>query len=79
MVSEFHQLSEKISRLAEMAQLLRRENAELRMELATRRSENDDLLRRIEEAYRRVEALLEKLPGAPGEPADASEEKQEAA
>lgn len=66
MISEFHQLSEKIDRLAELAQSLRRENADLRMTLASLTSENADLSRRIEEAYRRVSALLDKIP-APSE------------
>lgn len=66
MISEFHQLSEKIDRLAELAQSLRRENADLRMSLASLTSENADLSRRIEEAYKRVSALLDKIP-APSE------------
>ena len=62
MVSEFHQLSEKISQLAELAQSLRRENAELRQRVAALSSENADLAGRIEEATQRVTALLEKIP-----------------
>lgn len=62
MISEFHQLSEKIGQLAELAQSLRRENADLRLTLASLTSENADLARRIEEAYQRVSALLDKIP-----------------
>jgi cell division protein ZapB len=62
MVSEFHQLSEKIVQLAELAQSLRRENADLRLTLASLTTENADLARRIEEAYQRVSALLDKIP-----------------
>lgn len=62
MVSEFHQLSEKISRLAELAASLKRENAELRLTVASLSADNADLSRRIEEAYQRVSALLEKIP-----------------
>lgn len=62
MISEFHQLSEKIVQLAELAQSLRRENAELRLTVASLTTENEDLARRIEEAYRRVSALLDKIP-----------------
>lgn len=62
MISEFHQLSEKIVQLAELAQSLRRENADLRLTLASLTSENADLARRIEEAYQRVSALLDKIP-----------------
>jgi ribosomal protein L29 len=66
MVSEFHQLSEKISQLAELAHALRRENADLRMQLAAIASENTELARRMEEAHQRVAALLAKIP-APDE------------
>lgn len=66
MVSEFHQLSEKISQLAELAHSLRRENADLRLQVAALTSENADLNQRIQEAYQRVSALLEKIP-APDE------------
>lgn len=62
MISEFHQLSEKIVQLAELAQSLRRENAELRLTVASLTTENEDLAKRIEEAYRRVSALLDKIP-----------------
>jgi FtsZ-binding cell division protein ZapB len=62
MVSEFHLLSEKVTQLAELATSLRRENAELRHSLATLTAENADLSTRIQEAYQRVSALLEKIP-----------------
>jgi ribosomal protein L29 len=62
MISEFQHLSEKISQLAELARALRRENAELRLKLTTLDTENADLTGRIEEAQRRVAALLEKIP-----------------
>jgi len=64
MVSEFHQLSEKISQLAELTHSLRRENADLRLVMAALSAENSELTSRIEEAYQRVAALLEKLPVA---------------
>ncbi|WP_422879639.1 DUF904 domain-containing protein [Noviherbaspirillum cavernae] len=64
MVSEFHQLSEKISQLAELAHSLRRENADLRLGMAALTAENADLSSRIDEAYQRVAALLEKLPAS---------------
>ena len=64
MISDFHQLSEKIVKLAELAQSLRRENADLRLTLASLTAENADLAKRIEEAYKRVSALLDKIPAA---------------
>lgn len=66
MGSEFLQLSEKISQLAELAQSLRRENAELRLTIAALTAENADLDKRIKEAHQRVSALLDKIP-VPGE------------
>lgn len=62
MISEFHSLSEKIDQLAELAQSLRRENAELRLNVAAASAENADLSRRMQEAYKRIAALLEKIP-----------------
>jgi cell division protein ZapB len=62
MISEFHSLSEKINQLAELAQSLRRENAELRLNAAAVATENADLSRRMQEAYKRIAALLEKIP-----------------
>jgi hypothetical protein len=66
MISEFHLLAEKVNRLAELARMLRRENAELRQEAAAASAENAELSRRMEEAHARVVALLDKIPGAPG-------------
>ncbi|OWW22625.1 BRLZ domain containing protein [Noviherbaspirillum denitrificans] len=64
MISDIHHLSEKIVKLAELAQSLRRENADLRLTLASLTAENADLAKRIEEAYTRVSALLDKIPAA---------------
>ncbi len=66
MISDFHQLSEKVTQLAELAQSLRRENADLRLTMASLSAENAELSKRIEEAYHRVSALLAKIP-APDE------------
>lgn len=62
MISEFHLLSEKITQLAELAQSLRRENADLRLSAAAAMAENADLSNRMQEAYQRISALLEKIP-----------------
>lgn len=64
MISEFHQLSDKVGQLAALAQSLRRENAELRLSLASLSAENADLTKRIDEAYQRVAALLDKIPAS---------------
>lgn len=65
MISEFHDLSEKISQLAELAQALRRENAELRRETLALTAQNAELSRRMNEAQARVDKLLEALPAEP--------------
>lgn len=62
MLSEFDSLSEKINQLAELAQSLRRENAELRLTVAAASAENAELSRRMQEAYQRISALMEKMP-----------------
>ncbi|MFL9877892.1 DUF904 domain-containing protein [Herbaspirillum rhizosphaerae] len=64
MSSEFHQLSEKVAQLAALTQSLRRENADLRLNVTALTTEKVDLSRRMEEAHQRIEALLEKLPVA---------------
>ncbi|NMM36394.1 MAG: DUF904 domain-containing protein [Glaciimonas sp.] len=63
MNSEFNLLSEKIDKLAEMAQFLRHENAELRLKIATMSSENTTLTAKMREAHQRVSALLDQIPG----------------
>ncbi len=62
MISEFHELSEKIGLLAEMTHELRRENAQLRKANAALSAENAAYVQRMSEAQQRVEALLEKIP-----------------
>jgi FtsZ-binding cell division protein ZapB len=62
MISEFHLLSEKINQLAELARSLRRENADLRLNSAAMAAENAELAKRMNEAHRRVTALLDKIP-----------------
>lgn len=62
MISDFHQLSEKISQLAELTQALRSENADLRLKSAMLAAENADLASRMQEAHERVAALLESIP-----------------
>ena len=59
---EFNLLAEKISQLAEMAQTLRRENADLRRSVAAVAAENAALSQRMDSAHERVTALLAQLP-----------------
>jgi cell division protein ZapB len=62
MISDFPRLSDKISKLVELAARLRRENADLRLDLAALAAENAELSKRMQEAHQRVSALLDKLP-----------------
>jgi FtsZ-binding cell division protein ZapB len=62
MISEFQDLSNKIDLLAEMTQVLRRENAALRQANAVLVAENVGYVQRMGEAQQRVQALLEKIP-----------------
>jgi cell division protein ZapB len=55
MISEFQALSDKISRLAELTQSLRQENAQLRQD-------NKFLCEIVAEAQRRIETLLAQIP-----------------
>lgn len=72
MIADFQELSDKIDRLAELAQSLRRENAQLRQANAALVADNLEYQRRLSEAHARVMALLDKLPAAEAEtPEDA--------
>jgi cell division protein ZapB len=79
MISEFHDLSDKIDRLAALTLSLRRENAELRQLNASLSTENAVYMQRLGDVQRRVEALLEKIPaleeGAEAATADDEEER----
>lgn len=65
MISEFQLLSQKIEQLASLANQLRSENAELRLQLSSLRAENAASHERIHYAYQRISALMEKLPPEP--------------
>ncbi|MBG7619526.1 DUF904 domain-containing protein [Herbaspirillum sp. AP02] len=64
MSSEFLQLAEKVTQLAKLAQSLREENAELRRKVKLLSEENTTLSSRVDDAYRRVSAVLAQLPVA---------------
>jgi uncharacterized protein (TIGR02449 family) len=73
MISEFQELSDKIDRLAQMAQALRSENFLLRQANALLSAENLDFKNRLQLAQQRVEAMLAQLEPAeaPTDPDDA--------
>ncbi len=62
MTPDLHSLAEKIEKLAQLAQRLRLENADLRLQLAAVMSEKAELDNRLQEACQRTAALLAKLP-----------------
>ena len=62
MTPDIDLLAEKMEQLAALTQRLRRENAELRLQLAAVISEKTELDNRMNEACRRTAALLDKLP-----------------
>ncbi len=62
MISEFTLMSEKIDQLALLTQALRRENAALRTHAVTVTADNAVLTARMQEAYKRITALMEKFP-----------------
>jgi len=69
MVSDFDQLTEKVAQLAALAQALRRENSELRLQASALAADNADLAARIEQAQQRLAALLASIPADAREPA----------
>jgi cell division protein ZapB len=74
MISEFHDLSDKINQLAALTQSLRTENYLLRQANTLLSAENLAFQQRLAEAQRRVEALLTQLPPVPAPEAPATTE-----
>ncbi len=62
MISEFQQLSRKIEQLAELAIVLRQENAELRRNLTVISADHMLCKEKILQAQQRIGALLAQLP-----------------
>ena len=65
MQAELAELDERIRQLVELCQRLRKENSELRQQLASIRNENKRLSEKMESAKVRLEALLEQVPEGP--------------
>ena len=63
---EFDELAQKIERLADLTKTLRAENAELRRNAGALHALNLELQQRMDEAQRRVSALIALLPIAAG-------------
>lgn len=62
MISEFDQLADKVRQLSDLAQSMRKENADLRRSVAALKAENEELSARMQQAQQRVAALLESIP-----------------
>ena len=62
MISDFQQLSAKVSELAALVQSLRLENTVLRQAAVVLAAENAALEQRMEEAHQRLATLLESIP-----------------
>ncbi|BEV14284.1 DUF904 domain-containing protein [Herbaspirillum sp. DW155] len=75
MSSEFLQLAEKVTQLAQLAQGLREENAELRRKVKLLSEDNTTLATRVDQAYERVAAVLAQLPVAAEEETAAADEE----
>lgn len=65
MEDELASLEVKISQMATLCHQLRRENIDLRQQLAASSSENKQLARKIDEAKIRLATLLGKIPSEP--------------
>lgn len=62
MIEDFSLLAQKIDQLAELTQLLRRENAVLRAETVLLGEQNSELRQRMQQAHERVADLLSRIP-----------------
>jgi cell division protein ZapB len=62
MEAELDTLDEKINQLVQLCQRLRKDNHELRQQLAAAQNESKQLTDKIESARARLENLLTRLP-----------------
>lgn len=62
MEAELTALDEKISQLVQLTQKLRKDNSQLRQNLASAESENRRLVEKVETAKARLESLLAQIP-----------------
>jgi uncharacterized membrane protein len=62
MITEFHQLTEKVKQIATLVQTVRAENADLRRQIADLTRTNADLTGRIQQAHERVSDVLGQAP-----------------
>jgi len=62
MLEDLDLLASKVGELARLLQSLRTENQQLRAQLATAAGELDAMRSRVDEASRRLDGLMERLP-----------------
>jgi cell division protein ZapB len=62
MEAELNALDEKVSQLAQLCQKLRKDNSQLRQQLATAQSESKRLAEKVSTATTRLEGLLNQIP-----------------
>ena len=62
MEAELNALDEKVSQLAQLCQKLRRDNNQLRQQLAAALSESKRLAEKVDTATTRLEGLLNQIP-----------------
>jgi len=65
MLKDLDLLGTKIAELARLVQSLRTENQQLRSQLAASSAEIEAMRARIDEAGRRLDLLMERLPATP--------------
>jgi cell division protein ZapB len=67
MKAEFTALDDKINQLIQLTQKLRKDNSQLRQNLALIQNENKHLSEKVDGAKVRLEALLSQIPEAANE------------
>jgi len=65
MIQDFELLAGKIAELARLLGSLRSENQQLRAQLANASAELESMRLRVDEASRRLDGLIERLPSGP--------------
>lgn len=64
MQQDLDTLADKVNELARLAQSLRGENQQLRLQLTAASAELETMRQRVDAASMRLDALLERLPAA---------------
>jgi len=65
MEAELNALDDKVTQLAQLCRKLRKDNNQLRQQLATAQSEGKRLAEKVNTATTRLEGLLKQIPDGP--------------